>query len=186
MLKKHTFSPNHKVVTNSPHNFHPAGKPATATMGAPPDQLGGGPSAAPGGGMDASGGPSANFCNGGAADGKFIQKAIKHPGALHHDLNVPEGQKIPAGKLASAAAGNYGAKTEQRAHLAQTMKHFDDGGYTGAPSKAEMAVDAVKTASGYNQAATAVRDSVDKARSAAQSATNKKIDDAERSATTGE
>ncbi len=66
MLKKHSFSPNHKVV-DGPHNFHPAGKPTTAPMGAPPEQIGGGPSAAQGGGMDASGGPSANFANGGKA-----------------------------------------------------------------------------------------------------------------------
>src|ERR1044071_1580920 len=34
---------------------------------------------------------------------KFIQSAIKHPGALHSDLGVPQGQKIPASKLAAAA-----------------------------------------------------------------------------------
>lgn len=30
---------------------------------------------------------------------KFIQKAIKHPGALHKSLGIPEGEKIPASKL---------------------------------------------------------------------------------------
>ncbi len=71
MQKKHSFSPNHKVVTDSPHNFHPHGAPSTASMGAPPSQVGGGPAGAQGGGMDAGGGPSANFCNGGMkyADG---------------------------------------------------------------------------------------------------------------------
>ena len=73
MIKKHAFSPNHKVVTNSPHNFHPHGAPTTASMGSPPSEMGGGPSGAPGGGMDAGGGPSANFCNGGMkyADGGY-------------------------------------------------------------------------------------------------------------------
>ena len=35
---------------------------------------------------------------------KWIQGAIKHPGALHKELGVPEGKKIPGKKLAKAAA----------------------------------------------------------------------------------
>ena len=50
----------------------------------------------------------------------FIQKAIKHPGALHRMLHVPEGQKIPASKLAEAA--KHGGKLGQRARFAQTLK----------------------------------------------------------------
>lgn len=50
----------------------------------------------------------------------FIQKAIKKPGALHQDLGVPQGQKIPAKKLASAA--EKGGKVGQRARLAETLK----------------------------------------------------------------
>ena len=34
---------------------------------------------------------------------KFINSAIKRPGALHRALGVPEGQKIPAAKVAAAA-----------------------------------------------------------------------------------
>jgi len=34
---------------------------------------------------------------------KWIQKAIKNPGGLHRALNVPEGDKIPPGKMAEAA-----------------------------------------------------------------------------------
>ena len=34
---------------------------------------------------------------------KFIQSAIKRPGALHEKLGVPEGKKIPAGKIESAS-----------------------------------------------------------------------------------
>lgn len=55
---------------------------------------------------------------------KWIQKAIKHPGALHEQLHVPKGEKIPAKKLAKAAAAP--GKLGQRARLAQTlggMKH---------------------------------------------------------------
>lgn len=51
---------------------------------------------------------------------KWIQKAIKHPGALHKELNVPEGKKIPAKKL-NAAAKKSG-KVGERARLAKTLK----------------------------------------------------------------
>jgi hypothetical protein len=51
---------------------------------------------------------------------KWIQKAIKKPGALHKQMGVPEGKKIPAKKL-SAAAKKPG-KLGQRARLAQTLK----------------------------------------------------------------
>lgn len=54
------------------------------------------------------------------ADKKFIQKAIKHPGALHKELGVPEVKKIPAKKLAKAAKAK--GKLGQRARLAETLK----------------------------------------------------------------
>lgn len=50
----------------------------------------------------------------------WIAGAIKKPGALHKDLGVPAGQKIPAKKLAAAA--DKGGKVGQRARLAQTLK----------------------------------------------------------------
>lgn len=50
----------------------------------------------------------------------WINSAIKNPGALHKQLGVPAGKKIPAKKLA-AAAGN-GGKLGQRARLAETLK----------------------------------------------------------------
>ena len=50
----------------------------------------------------------------------WIKGAIKKPGALHRDLDVPQGEKIPASKLASAA--KKGGKVGQRARLAQTLK----------------------------------------------------------------
>lgn len=53
--------------------------------------------------------------------GKWIQKAIKHPGALHKQLGVPAGEKIPAKKLAKAAHSEN-PKLARRARLAQTLK----------------------------------------------------------------
>ncbi len=50
---------------------------------------------------------------------KFIQNAIKKPGALHRDLGVPQGQKIPAGKIAAAA--KEGGKVGERARFAETL-----------------------------------------------------------------
>lgn len=44
----------------------------------------------------------------------------KHPGALHREMGVPEGQKIPAAKLAAAAQA--GGKLGKRARLAETLK----------------------------------------------------------------
>ncbi len=50
---------------------------------------------------------------------KWIQKAIKKPGALRAQLGVKTGEKIPAKKLAAAAKkpGTMG----KRARLAQTL-----------------------------------------------------------------
>ncbi len=52
----------------------------------------------------------------------WIQGAIKHPGALHAELGVPAGKKIPAKKLASAA--KKPGKEGKRARLAETLKGF--------------------------------------------------------------
>jgi len=43
---------------------------------------------------------------------KWIQGAIKHPGALHEQLGIPQGQKIPAKKMAAASSGKYGELAE--------------------------------------------------------------------------
>ena len=51
---------------------------------------------------------------------KWIQKAIKKPGALRSALGVKEGKTIPASKLAKAAKAP--GKMGQRARLAQTLK----------------------------------------------------------------
>ena len=50
----------------------------------------------------------------------WIKGAIKHPGALHRELGVPKGKKIPASKLNKAAKS--GGKLGQRARLAKTLK----------------------------------------------------------------
>ena len=55
-----------------------------------------------------------------AKGGKWIQKAIKKPGALRSSLGVKKGETIPAGKLAKAAKAP--GKMGQRARLAVTLK----------------------------------------------------------------
>ena len=54
--------------------------------------------------------------------GKWIARAIKHPGALHAELHVKKGSKIPAKKLA-AAAKTPGVEGK-RARLAETLRTF--------------------------------------------------------------
>ena len=58
------------------------------------------------------------FKKGGSA--KWIQSAIKKPGALKKSLGVKAGEKIPAKKLVQAAKAP--GKLGQRARLAQTLK----------------------------------------------------------------
>lgn len=54
---------------------------------------------------------------------KWIQKAVpkSHKGALHKELHVPEGEKIPAKKLKKAEHSNN-PKLRKRAELAETLK----------------------------------------------------------------
>jgi uncharacterized membrane-anchored protein YhcB (DUF1043 family) len=51
---------------------------------------------------------------------KWIQKAIKKPGALHKALKVKKDEKIPEGKLEKAA--KKGGKLGRRAKLAMTLR----------------------------------------------------------------
>ncbi len=53
-------------------------------------------------------------------DKNWIAKAIKKPGALHKDLGVPMGKKIPAKKLAKAEM-SPDKKVAARARLAKTL-----------------------------------------------------------------
>jgi hypothetical protein len=56
----------------------------------------------------------------------WIADAIKHKGALHKELGVPAGKKIPEGKLKSAE--KKGGKIGKRARLAETLKGFKKAG----------------------------------------------------------
>lgn len=55
-----------------------------------------------------------------AKGGKWIQSAIKKPGALRAQLGVKKGEPIPDKKLAAAA--KKPGKLGQRARFAQTLK----------------------------------------------------------------
>lgn len=55
----------------------------------------------------------------------WIGGAIKKPGALHRELGIPQGQKIPAKTLARAA--KQPGKLGQRARLAETLGKMNKG-----------------------------------------------------------
>ncbi len=55
-----------------------------------------------------------------ASNEKWIQGAIKKPGALRESMGVKEGEKIPESKLRAAA--KKPGKTGQRARLALTLR----------------------------------------------------------------
>lgn len=59
----------------------------------------------------------------------WIKDAIKHPGALHRELHVPQGDKIPQSKL-SKAAHSDNPTLAKRARLAETLGklHHRHGG----------------------------------------------------------
>ncbi len=50
----------------------------------------------------------------------WIKGAIKKPGALHEEMGVPKGKKIPKRKLEKAAES--GGKLGKRARLAETLE----------------------------------------------------------------
>lgn len=50
----------------------------------------------------------------------WIAGAIKHPGALHKKLGVPEGEKIPAKKMEKAAKSKN-PTTRKQVTLARTL-----------------------------------------------------------------
>lgn len=54
---------------------------------------------------------------------KWIQEAVKHPGALRKSLHVKEGEKIPEAKL-KKAEHSKNKLVSKRAHLAETLKHM--------------------------------------------------------------
>lgn len=54
-------------------------------------------------------------------ENKWIQKAIKHPGALHKELGVKKGKKIPE-KMLEKAEHSKNPKLAKRARFAETLK----------------------------------------------------------------
>ena len=54
---------------------------------------------------------------------KFIQEAIKKPGALRKSLHVKKGENIPEGKL-KKAENSKNPTTKKRAILAETLSHM--------------------------------------------------------------
>ncbi len=54
-------------------------------------------------------------------DDKWIQKAVKHPGALRNTLHVKDGQNIPQAKL-TRAMHSRSPLTKERANLANTLR----------------------------------------------------------------
>lgn len=60
---------------------------------------------------------------------KWIKDAIKpsHKGALHRALGVPEGEKIPAAKMA-AAKNSKNPRVKKMAALAGTLGKMDHSG----------------------------------------------------------
>lgn len=53
----------------------------------------------------------------------FIKSAIKKPGALHKELGVPQGKKIPLKKVEKAA--HVPGKEGQRARFALTLRKIN-------------------------------------------------------------
>jgi hypothetical protein len=64
-----------------------------------------------------------DYAKGGEVKDKWIAGAVKHPGALHKELHVPQGEKIPAKKL-EKAENSDNPKLAKRARLAETLKSF--------------------------------------------------------------
>lgn len=58
---------------------------------------------------------------------RFIQQAIKHPGALRKQLHAKAGQNIPASKL-KKAAHSKNPTLRKRAVLARTLKKLSKHG----------------------------------------------------------
>ena len=56
-------------------------------------------------------------------DDHWIHGAIKHPGALHKELGVRAGKKIPAKKL-DKALDSKNPKEKKRAEFAEELKGF--------------------------------------------------------------
>lgn len=62
-----------------------------------------------------------HYADGGEA--KWMQGAVKKPGALHRSLDVPMGEKIPEAKL-ERAEHSRNPLTRKRANLAETFNKY--------------------------------------------------------------
>lgn len=62
----------------------------------------------------------------GRAKKNWIQGAIKHKGALHKQLGIPQGKKIPESVL-ERAEHSSNPLLKKRAVLAETLKHLHHG-----------------------------------------------------------
>lgn len=120
----------------------PMAKPPMPSPMAPPAAMAG--PAAPAGLANipglSKGGKVRKYAAGGPVK-KWIAGATKNKGALHRALKVPEGEKIPAAKLAKAA-DSKNPVMRKRAALAKTLSgmHKAKGGPVEG-SKADMAED---------------------------------------------
>ena len=57
---------------------------------------------------------------------KWIKKATENKGALHRNLGVPEGEKIPGSKL-EEGAHSENSKVRREVALAKTLKGLHHG-----------------------------------------------------------
>lgn len=82
--------------------------------------------------------------HGGRADAHWIKDAVKHPGALHRELNVADDKRIPQKKLAKAEHSKN-KLVAKRAHLAETLEHMNREHHArgGKASKGKMNVNIV-------------------------------------------
>jgi hypothetical protein len=67
-----------------------------------------------------------HFRKAGRPMANWIAGAIGHKGALHKELGVPEGKKIPHAKI-KAATKSENPKLRKRAFLAETLAHMNHG-----------------------------------------------------------
>lgn len=68
---------------------------------------------------------------------KWIKGATQNKGALHRNLGVPEGEKIPAGKL-ETATHSKNPTIRREAALAETLKGMNHKGRSGKEKRHAM------------------------------------------------
>lgn len=85
---------------------------------------------------------------------RWMAKAFgEHPGALHRALHVPEGEKIPAGKLSKASHSKSGLM-RKRVALARIGAKYGRGGGSeeaGEPREGHSSEEAAEALEGYSR-----------------------------------